>query len=304
MAIVAQAYTRRFAWMGVARYKGTTTTAASNEGVTMARNGRLQSAGFGFVIVSVAACLAGPAVQAQDELDRTPTNCLTVGRIDRDVAINDRIILFYVKGGAVYRNDLQGSCTILQLGETRLTYLYRTQTARLTQLCDVDMITIDSPEHRRNACELGKFTPITAEEADLYRSGQFVAAPSPAPGSESQAPAGAQQGEFTISVAGPQAAPACVASVTTGYFQLNTVARVESDIQIEGCTAATGKYTIAARIRNPAGETQTLEFEETFERADDQSMMVKRDYPIGENVELVNVRTRAVRCECADQPTP
>jgi hypothetical protein len=101
--------------------------------------------------VALLGSIAGTAVQAQEELDRTPTNCLTVGRIDRDVAINDRIILFYVKGGEVYRNDLRGSCTILQLGETRLTYLYRTQTARLTQLCDVDMITIDSPEHKPSA---------------------------------------------------------------------------------------------------------------------------------------------------------
>jgi hypothetical protein len=251
--------------------------------------------------VALLGSIAGTAVQAQEELDRTPTNCLTVGRIDRDVAINDRIILFYVKGGEVYRNDLRGSCTILQLGETRLTYLYRTQTARLTQLCDVDMITIDSPEHRRNACELGKFTPITAEEAERYRSGQIVAVAAP----ESQAGAGGQtQGEFTIQVAAPDAAPSCVASVTTGYFQANTQARVESAIQIEGCAAATGKYTIAARIRDQAGETQTLEFEETFEHAGAQSLTVKRDYPLGENVELVNVRTRAVRCECVDQPTP
>jgi hypothetical protein len=267
----------------------------------MARNNRLQSSALAFGMALLGS-IVGTAVQAQQELDRTPVNCLTVGRIDRDVAINDRIILFYVKGGAVYRNDLPGSCTILQLGETRLTYLYRTQTARLTQVCDVDMITIDTPENRRNACELGKFTPITAEEAELYRSGQFVAAPVVAP--EPQAGAGAEpqaQGEFTIAVAAPDAAPQCVASVSTGYFQLNTIARVESNIQIEGCAAATGKYTIAARIRNQAGETQTLEFEETFQRPDDQSMVVKRDYPIGEDVELVNVRTRAVRCECAAQ---
>jgi hypothetical protein len=268
----------------------------------MARNSRLHLSAFAVGMALLGSIGAGTAVQAQEELDRTPVNCLTVGRIDRDLAISDRIILFYVKGGAVYRNDLPGSCTILQLGETRLTYLYRTQTARLTQVCDVDMITIDTPEHRRNACELGQFTPITAEEAELYRSGQFVAAPVAAP--EAQAAAGAQpqgQGEFTIQVAAPDAAPMCVASVSTGYFQANTQARVESTIQIEGCAAASGKYTIAARIRNTAGETETLEFEETFQRADDQTMTLKRDYPIGENVELVNVRTRAVRCECADQ---
>jgi hypothetical protein len=270
----------------------------------MARNNGLQSSGFALA-VALLGSVAGPAVQAQEELDRTPVNCLTVGRIDRDVAINDRIILFYVKGGAIYRNDLPGSCTILQLGETRLTYLYRTQTARLTQVCDVDMITVDTPANRRNTCELGKFTPITAEEAELYRSGQVVAAPSPASAPESQAAAGAQpQTEIRISVPPPAAAPACVASVTTGYFQSNTLAKVESTIQIEGCTAASGKYTIAARIRDQAGETQTLEFEETFQRADDQSMTVERDYPIGENVELVNVRTRAVRCECVEQPAP
>jgi hypothetical protein len=269
----------------------------------MGRNDRGQASGLGFAAVLVAACFADTparAQQDQEELDRTPVNCLTVGRIDRDMAINDRIILFYVKGGSVYRNDLPGSCTILQLGETRLTYLYRTQTARLTQVCDVDMITIDTPEHRRNACELGKFTPITPEEAELYRSGQLTAAPTAAP--QTPAPGDAQAGtEIRIAVAAPPAAPVCVASVSTGYFQSNALAKVESTIQIEGCAAATGKYTIVARIRNPAGETTALEFEETFQRSDDQSMVIKRDYPIGDNVELVNVRTRNVRCDCAAQ---
>jgi hypothetical protein len=269
----------------------------------MARNNRGQASRVGLAAVFVAACLAGAAAQAQgeqEELDRTPVNCLTVNRIDRDVAISDRIILFYVKGGTVYRNDLPGSCTILQLGETRITYLYRTQTARLTQVCDVDMITVDTPANRRNTCELGKFTPITPEEAELYRTGQFVAAPSPPPGSQTPAPAGAQS-EIRIAVTPPPTAPQCSASVTTGYFQANTQARVEGTIQIEGCAAASGKYTIAARIRDQNGETQALEFEETFQRADEQTIAFKRDYPIGENVELVNVRTRNVRCECAEQ---
>jgi hypothetical protein len=268
----------------------------------MARNNRAQSTRLGFATVFVTACLAGTAVQAQDAIDRTPVNCLTVNRIDRDYALGDRGILFYVKGGSVYLNELPGSCTILDPGETRLTYLYRTQTARLTQVCDTDLITVDTPEHRRDTCRLGKFNPITAEEAELYRTGQLTVVPSAA--AEPQAAAEAQpqaQGEFTISVAPPQAAPQCVASVTTGYFQANTLAKVESTIQIEGCVAASGKYTIAARIRDQAGETQTLEFEETFERTDDRSMTVNRDYPIGQNVELVNVRTRGVRCECAGQ---
>ena len=155
--------------------------------MTMARNNRGQSSTFGFATVLVAACLAGTAVQAQEELDRTP-------------------------------------------------------------------------------------------------------------GAPPQA-----QGQFTNSVAPPPTAPQCVASVSTVYFQANTVAKVESTIEIEGCAAAAGRYTIVARIRDSAGETQTLEFEETFEHTDDQSMTVNRDYPIGQNVELVNLRTRGVRCDCAAQ---
>lgn len=92
----------------------------------------------------------------------------------------------------------------------------------------------------------------------------------------------------------------CSATTTTEYLQLNTIARVNSKIQITDCTAASGTFTIAARVRDESGEDKQLEFNETWERSDDQEVQFTADYPIGENVELRSVRVRGLRCTCAD----
>jgi hypothetical protein len=230
----------------------------------------------------------------QEQLDRTPVSCIPVNGIDRDFAISSRTILFFMRDGESYRNDLPGSCANLERGETRFTYNYRAQTARLTRLCDTDSITVGREDDV--SCRLGPFVPITAAEAQTLVDDPEAAL---AAGGQSTARA-----ETQITIVTELRAPSaqCQASVSTGYFQANTLARVEGTIEIDGCAAAMGSFTIAARIRDESGEIKTLEFPETFERQDDRSVAFERDYPIGENVELVSVRTRSVRCECTDQP--
>jgi hypothetical protein len=265
----------------------------------MARNGRLQSAAFVLGAVFLA-CFTGKGAQAQaeqEQLDRTPVSCVLVNEIDRDLAISSRTILFFMNGGKMfYRNDMPGNCANLERGETRFTYNYNTQSVTLTRLCNADSITVERKTGL--SCRLGQFLPITAAEAET-----LVNDPAAAPAVPQQATAATQpQTQITIVSELPPASPQCQASVSTGYFQANTLARVEGTIEIDGCAAATGRYTVAARIRDDSGETKTLEFAETFSRDDDQSLTFKGDYPIGENVELVSVRTRGVRCECAGQP--
>jgi hypothetical protein len=92
----------------------------------------------------------------------------------------------------------------------------------------------------------------------------------------------------------------CEAAATTEYMQVKSTARVTSSLQLANCTAASGALTFSVRVRDESGEIKPLEFNETWQRSDDQDVKLKADYPIGENVELVSVRVRGLRCTCAE----
>jgi len=94
----------------------------------------------------------------------------------------------------------------------------------------------------------------------------------------------------------------CEASIQFAFSQRNTLARLEGTIENRTCAASTGEYSVGLRVRDAGGEIKTLEFRETWRRADDQPLTIKSDYPIGENVDLVSVRTRSLHCECTEQP--
>ena len=92
----------------------------------------------------------------------------------------------------------------------------------------------------------------------------------------------------------------CQATVRIEYLQFDTIAKVAGVIENEDCAASSGEYTIQARIRDKSGETKTLEFPESWQRDDDQPVKFSAEYPIGENVELLRVRSSGLRCECAE----
>lgn len=95
---------------------------------------------------------------------------------------------------------------------------------------------------------------------------------------------------------------ACAATVDYEYQQRDTIAHVAGSIENTTCAASGGEYVLAATIRDAKGETTTLEFPQVWARADDQSVKLAHDLPIGPNVDLVNVRTRRVRCTCTEPP--
>jgi hypothetical protein len=94
----------------------------------------------------------------------------------------------------------------------------------------------------------------------------------------------------------------CEAVASISYHQRNTVARVETTIEVADCTKAAGELTVALRVRDESRAIKPLEFSATWQRSDDQNLSVTADYPIGENVELMSVRVRGLRCRCADPP--
>jgi hypothetical protein len=97
------------------------------------------------------------------------------------------------------------------------------------------------------------------------------------------------------------AGPQCEATTLTEYQQRNNVARVTGTVSLANCAAGTtGSFTLVARVRDDNGETRPLEFNESWQRADAQDHRFSTDYPIGDNVELMTVRVRDLKCTCAD----
>ena len=58
----------------------------------------------------------------------------------------------------------------------------------------------------------------------------------------------------------------------------------------------------AESSRDVKGELSTLEFPQEWARTGAESVRFTRDLPIGPNVDLEIVRTRRLRCTCAEQP--
>jgi len=96
-----------------------------------------------------------------------PEQCLSLIRIDRSEVIDDRNIIFHMKNGDLYRNQLPYRCPGLALHDT---FMYRTS---LNQLCHLDIITVmDSIGFGLSpgaSCGLGHFYPITEEQAEKLR---------------------------------------------------------------------------------------------------------------------------------------
>ena len=95
--------------------------------------------------------------------------------------------------------------------------------------------------------------------------------------------------------------PQCEATTLTEYVQRNTMARVDGRISVANCPAGTtGTYAVVARVRDESGEIKPLEFSESWQRDDGEDVSFSADYPIGDNVDLLSVRVRDLRCTCAD----
>lgn len=102
--------------------------------------------------------------QDEDVFDRTPTDCISVSAIDRTDVIDDRTILFYMRGKKIYRNYLPRKCPGLDRHER---FAYQVTSNRL---CDIDTVTVLEQWGSRLSsgftCGLGAFHPIPQEEVE------------------------------------------------------------------------------------------------------------------------------------------
>jgi len=121
--------------------------------------------------IAVACCLLGiwPAMPtvADDAEDEGVRRCISLNRISRTQVLDDHNILFYMRGGQIFRNELPHRCPGLRRQQP---FMYRTS---LSQLCDLDVVTV-LHDHGFGltpgaSCGLGRFYPITKDEIEALR---------------------------------------------------------------------------------------------------------------------------------------
>ena len=106
-------------------------------------------------------------IVAEDNFNREGERCINVSRIRETHATDDRTILFYMRGGDVYRNTLRYECRGL---ERENSISYRVVANRL---CSTDTVAVlrqfGGGFDASMRCGLGQFFPITDVEADFLR---------------------------------------------------------------------------------------------------------------------------------------
>ncbi len=116
--------------------------------------------------------------------DIVPEDCIVSRSIKDTDIVDDKTILFNMRGGKIYRNNLDHKCRGLKREES---FMYETKTGRL---CDIDVIKVLDdfsgvttngirPQIVGPSCFLGKFYPISKEAAEILTREDDRAPPAP-----------------------------------------------------------------------------------------------------------------------------
>ncbi len=114
---------------------------------------------------------AGTAAEALvDDIDREGERCVSTTRLRNTHAVDDRTILFYMRGGDTYVNVLSHNCPGLKR-QSRISYK-----VIAGRLCSVDVITVlesfGGGLEPGISCGLGQFYGISEDEARFLRYGE------------------------------------------------------------------------------------------------------------------------------------
>lgn len=126
-------------------------------------------------ILGAALCLltltptASSFAHDEGDVDEGGERCIDTRRISNTRIVDKQNILFYMRGGDIYHNELPRACMGLRSGKT---ISYRTS---LSRLCSNDLITLldnfGMGMSRGPSCAIGKFRPVSKEEAEAIRQG-------------------------------------------------------------------------------------------------------------------------------------
>ena len=116
-------------------------------------------------LLGLSAVTPSPADEVADELEGIDVDrCIRVRSLRSTKIVDDLNIIFYMVGRKTYHNILPRQCRGLAR-EDRFGY-----EARSGNLCDLDTIRIlyqtGTTMQQGNACRIGKFHPISREDAD------------------------------------------------------------------------------------------------------------------------------------------
>jgi len=118
--------------------------------------------GLAFGVILFASVPSMPAQEQDSAKPAKPVMCVMANSINRNYGINNKTLVFFLKGDKFYRVDLPAGCPTLAPGDSQIEFHYSSQAAKLTRLCSYDSFTV---EHKPSAgCTLGEFRPITADE--------------------------------------------------------------------------------------------------------------------------------------------
>lgn len=93
----------------------------------------------------------------------------------------------------------------------------------------------------------------------------------------------------------------CAARASLEYFQRGAEAEVETSIHTDECGAASGDYVLHITVRGDDDtQPRLLTFEEAWERSDDRPVETIRRYSIGDDVDLLRIKSRKLSCTCAE----
>lgn len=136
--------------------------------------------------IAAVCCIMGtlPAIASgtEEAEEEGVERCISLSRISRTEVLNDHNILFYMRGGQIYRNQLPHRCPGLRRQQP---FMYRTS---LSQLCDLDVVTV-LHDHGFGftpgaSCGLGRFYPITKEEIKALKEARPEITPDDVPTAE------------------------------------------------------------------------------------------------------------------------
>jgi hypothetical protein len=96
---------------------------------------------------------------------------------------------------------------------------------------------------------------------------------------------------------------ACAARLSLEYYQKNANAHVTSTLENDSCGASSGSYVLRIRFRRDSGESEQIEFEETWARDDAAEVVTEKIYPVGDELQITRIGTARLRCYCAGADT-
>ena len=91
---------------------------------------------------------------------------------------------------------------------------------------------------------------------------------------------------------------ACKADLNLEYFQKGTHAHVKSTLHNDDCGASSGNYTVRVQYRDATGGSKQVEFEESWERSDDSDVTGEKDYFVGDDIDILRIRSKNLSCVC------